>query len=207
MLFSRQSSLLWTFAVVFCWSCQMLAVTANVAGQEATASQSAALVVDGRVERVFQADDQFLVQLLVQSSAATQLEATVTARYPAPGELVYIHVLRDRSVVGRAVGRDRNADVPSAQTQIRAFLTSRSSGQWQANGRDWYQENPDDARSVTRNRTPIDQSGQSSLGIVSQLVQQGRDTFPKTVGSEVSRFRWTEFVPAWSEARLASNPH
>ena len=73
--------------------CSTHAVTVpSASGQETRTALATTLIVDGRVENVFQAGGESLVQVLVQTSDAPRLGATRAARYPAPGEFIYAHV-------------------------------------------------------------------------------------------------------------------
>lgn len=164
-----------SFLVLVCLTFQGLVIQHTVCGQDASTTRASALVVDGLVERVFQADDHFLVQLLVQRSEAARIDLTVAARYPAPGEYVYIHVPPNQTAPGRIVSRSKEPGNPMPQMLIRAFLEAGPAGQWEADGQDWFQENPvGRAAMADRDRFP-------SLGIVSQRVTQGGDALLKVV--------------------------
>ncbi|WP_186774886.1 PDZ domain-containing protein [Allorhodopirellula solitaria] len=143
-------------------------------GQDALNSPSTALVVDGKVENVFQSGDDYLVQILVRRSEAPRLDALAGTTYPAPGQFVYAHVGESRAGVGRST-RDRS--LPQPQSQIRAFLAVGSSGQWQASGEDWYQANPS-------NEDPADGESPASgagIGLTTQRVNIGRQGALKVV--------------------------
>ncbi|TWU33830.1 PDZ domain-containing protein [Novipirellula artificiosorum] len=143
-------------------------VIPSVQGQEAGAAQATALIVDGNVENVFQADGEYLVQILVQRSEVPRIYRGVAARYPAPGEYVYAHVGPERNASERRT-------LPGPQTRVRAFLTVGRSGQWETIGRDWYQENPSDRNEVAMDRAGI------TIGISTQPVTLGRSTALKVV--------------------------
>ena len=164
-----------------CLTVHVLMIQHTACGQDARATQATTLVVDGRVERVFQAGDQFLVQLLVQRSEAARIDLAAAARYPAPGEYVYIHASQNRSALDRVVGRGNTPGIPQPQMRLRAFLTAGRAGQWEADGQDWYQENPDDREATTADRSRDDRARSSSLGIVSQRVTEGGSALLRVV--------------------------
>jgi hypothetical protein len=165
-------SVLWRFttpvsvALFFCMI--QSPVIPAVQAQEAGLAQATALVVDGNVENVFQADDEYLVQILVQRSEVPRIDRGVAARYPAPGEYVYAHV-------GSARYASERRALPRPQMRVRAFLSVGQAGQWEAVGRDWYQENPGDRNDVVVDRASI------TIGLSTQPVTLGRSTALKVV--------------------------
>ncbi len=152
----RQSALL-SLALVACLC------SASVSHAQ-SAIASAALVVDGNVKNVFRGTDQYLVQVLVQRSEATSAVGLAGSRYPAPGEYVYVHV-------GEAAAL---ASMPKIQSRVRVFLGTGEAGQWEAVGRDWFQENP--STDFSQAGTGFGAPAADALGIMSQTVNVGNDT-------------------------------
>ncbi|MCO8124465.1 PDZ domain-containing protein [Stieleria sp. TO1_6] len=145
-------------------------------GQDTPSVQSTDLIVDGNVENVFQSGDESLVQILVQRSEVPRLDALTDATYPAPGQFVYAHAGDARSGLSR-LGRNRALPKPNAR--IRAYLSVGRSGQWQASGDDWYQENPSDEIQAAGGSP---QPGAAGIGITAQRVNIGRQTALKVTG-------------------------
>ena len=130
------------------------------------------LVVEGRVEKVFQSGDEILVQVLVQRSEAPRLVSAGSVRYPAPGEYVYVH--SDDS--GRLRQR---VSTPRPGTEIRAFLNAGKSGQWEAASSQWYQESPSGAEGGFARGSTTDADG--TLGVTTEKVPLGRTAALKVI--------------------------
>lgn len=98
-------------------------------------NDAADLVVSGRVAKVFRSDsseEEFLVQILVQKSEATNMNRTARAvRFPAPGEYVYAHIVQSGLTEVR---------LPRSNTNIRATLSAGDRQQWTGRGRTWFKE-------------------------------------------------------------------
>ncbi len=138
--------------------------------------RNANLVVEGRVENVFQgrqSDGEYLVQILVQSSEARQLEEAVgSIRFPAPGEYVYAHVNLD------LVRPPRGANAPSVpqpNTFIRAYLSIGERHRWEGNTQRWFQQ-----ISELEGRGEM-ASSEPSLGISAERVSLGLKSALKVV--------------------------
>ncbi len=171
--------------------CVALAVGPAIAmGQIPTAEtdQDVALVVDGRVQKVYRDGDQCLVQILVRKSEMPRLSAVAGVRYPAPGELVYVHVDLQSRGIDRVVRRSGAKMLPDPNSPIRAFLTAGQNGRWEAVGRDWFEENPTNNDVAWSDRWPRDRStpdlaggDAASLGVETQRNGIGRGNGLKVV--------------------------
>ncbi len=161
--------------------------------QDTLAKQDIAVIVDGSVQSVFQSEDEQLVQILVQRSEVPGLDAVAGTRYPAPGEYVYAHVQAGSSILGRIAGRSGASTLPTPGTRIRALLKQGQGGQWEAAGKDWYQDNPEaiadrygrgtsgrDVRSLGVSSERISLGGQSAL----KVTQVDRDSPAARAGIE-----------------------
>jgi membrane-associated protease RseP (regulator of RpoE activity) len=155
-------------ATVFCGLSFETPPVANA--QVPAAASTAAAVVDGVVQNVFQSGDQDLVQILVQRSELPSLDAAGATSYPAPGELVYVHVTDQGS--GRFSRTTRGQGVPSVRSRITAYLSTGRGGQWEAAGADWYTDDqgPRPASSIDSPRATT-----AALGVQCQRVSIGRD--------------------------------
>ncbi len=109
------------------------------------------LVVEGRVSHVFQStssDRDFLVQILVQKSAAMRMDHLQrSTRYPAPGEYVYVHVDTPADSANRR--SQPSSGLPGVGMDIRAVLQTGDHQNWVAGSQDWYQEISNGATSAT----------------------------------------------------------
>jgi membrane-associated protease RseP (regulator of RpoE activity) len=142
--------------------------------QETRLKQDADLTIDGRVTSVFQNGEQYLLQILVQRSEVPSVSVTGGTRYPAPGEYAYVHVAAQAPGIGRISGRASDIAIPQPQTRIRAFLSIGEAGQWNAVGKDWYEEDP--AQIGDRfGRDTRNPSADEPLGIASERVTMGRE--------------------------------
>lgn len=167
-----------TVAMVFCAA--LFASTATTQAQDSLTKETAALVVDGSVQNVFQTGFQHLVQILVQSSRVPRSGSITDANYPAPGQYVYVHVTGYRSSTGRPPRSSRLDELPMSQSRIRAFLAIGRSGQWESISGDWYTDNPG-AEFDSTIETGQPGRGGPQLGVTTQLVSTGRETALKVV--------------------------
>ncbi len=154
--------------------------TPLVRGQDAATAQDTALIVEGRVEQVFQGDGLSLVKVLVQKSEVPSLDLNSQARYPAPGERVYIHVPTSGSIIGRVTGRSRTMEVPPPNSRIRAFLSAGRDGEWQAEGKGWYQETTGDQDPAVVDGRRGERTG-AQLGLLCQRTTVDRKTALKVI--------------------------
>ncbi|TWU16223.1 PDZ domain-containing protein [Allorhodopirellula heiligendammensis] len=136
--------------------------------------QSTALIVDGRVENVFESTHGNLIQILVRRSEVPRLDALVETSYPAPGQYVYAHVSDPRTGISQ---RGRELAMPKPNSTIRAYLAVGQSGRWQASGDDWFEENPRD-ESVGGNSS---QPNTPEIGITAQRVSVSEQSALKVI--------------------------
>jgi S1-C subfamily serine protease len=112
----------------------------------------AVLVVDGVVREVFRSSRQdrvdYVVQIEVQKTQADRVPRTPPrAAYPAPGDVVYIHVSeRLDSARGQGIAGNNQPGtnghgsvVPAERAQLRAYLAPAPAGGWQGAGTDWFE--------------------------------------------------------------------
>ncbi len=151
----------------------------RVEAQVVAVAVDAAVIVEGRVTNVFQSDNDALVQILVQKSELPGFANAARASYPAPGEYVYVHVTPDNAAVDRFGRRVAGNGMPAVQSNVRATLAMDQSGQWAADGRDWYQAASGNTIGSTA-QVPINQSA-GTLGVVTQRVVSGREIALKVV--------------------------
>ena len=190
MLFFYASRPLTMTLAVLALSAAMAVGPPIAMGQIPTAEtdQDVALVVDGRVQKVYRDGDQCLVQILVRKSEMPRLSAVAGVRYPAPGELVYAHVDLQNRGIDRVVRRSGAKMLPDPNSPIRAFLTAGQNGRWEAVGRDWFEENPTNNDVAWSDRWPRDRStpdragrDAASLGVETQRNGIGRGNGLKVV--------------------------
>ena len=138
--------------------------TAN--GQLPATAGNAELVVEGRVLNVFRSassSQEYLVQILVQNSAATQLDKMKrSTRYPAPGEYLYAHV----GNVERVSGGDElgSSSLPQPNMYIRGMLRTGDHQDWVGVSPNWFQAAADESEPVVVNQAEYD------LGIETESV-------------------------------------
>ena len=143
--------------------------------QERQLSQDANLIVEGRVENIFQAqniENEYLVQILVQRSEAPRLnEALGNTTFPAPGQFVYAHVSLPTSLGGRAA-RTAATMVPEREASIRAYLRTGRQRRWEAQAPMWFESIRElQQRGTTAGGTPANEI--DSLGIVAEPTTAG----------------------------------
>jgi hypothetical protein len=141
--------------------------------QERPLQANANLIIEGRVENVYQgrqSNDEYLVQVLVRRSEALRLEEAVgSTRFPAPGEFVYAHVTLPASNLGR------DAQIlPQPNTYIRAYLRIGDRNRWEGTP-GWFQE-----ASELQGRGELASSNQA-LGISAERVSLGLKSALKVV--------------------------
>ncbi len=143
----------------------------SLAAQDVAVAVDTSVIIVGRVAKVYQGEDESLVQVLVQTSEAP---GTVQAmgRYPAPGQYVYIHAASPRRG-GGLFRRGSDGDLPKSQDSIRATLTTDRAGQWVPQGDDWFEP-------ASSERAPSTAAA-GTLGLVTETVSLGRDRALKVV--------------------------
>jgi hypothetical protein len=165
--------------LVFSWNQFVLIQRGNA--QVVAVAVEASVIVEGRVTNTFQSDDESLVQLLVLKAELAGIANAARASYPAPGEYVYVHLGTKNSPVsqfGRRVGSER---LPNSQSIIRASLKMDASGQWSADGSDWFQSISQAENQSSVSRPPAGRGGAVTLGLVTQRVKLGREMALKVV--------------------------
>jgi membrane-associated protease RseP (regulator of RpoE activity) len=167
------------FTIALSLGCLMCLLQAwlpqRVESQDAGVMPSTDLVVDGRVENVFQSGDEMLVQIMVQRSEAPRLDSAGGVRYPAPGEYVYAHV--DAAGFARGIGSQQRVAAPLAGSQVRASLSSGEAGRWEAAGPGWYQE----LSAVDGGLANRASGGDPGLGIAAEAITVGRQSALKVI--------------------------
>ncbi len=139
------------------------------AAQDLAVAVDNAVTIEGRVAKVYQGEDESLVQVLVQmSQAADSVEPM--GRYPAPGQYVYIHAPSTQRG-GGLFRRGSGGNLPKSQDVIRVALKLDRAGQWVPQGEDWFE--PAGERSPS--------AGGGSLGLVTEVISLGRDRALKVV--------------------------
>jgi S1-C subfamily serine protease len=102
----------------------------------------AALIVDGVVQKVFsnsgQPQAEKLVQIEVRQSSARRA-APPRAHFPAPGEIVYVHVFPQPQAALFSKPEGSGA-VPQERAQIRAYLVAREDGTWEGASSEWFEQ-------------------------------------------------------------------
>jgi S1-C subfamily serine protease len=158
-----------------------LAAAPPAAAQQQTrvAKDDAALVVDGVVRQVYRSPRQgrtdYLVQIEVRRSEGRRpLTGPARPSFPAPGEVVYVHVAPPQAAPG-----DGATAVPDEGAQVRAYLTPREQGGWEGTSPEWF-DGPAD-RPVTVNRpAPAPGTTEASPGRAT-LPGLGLTAEPRTV--------------------------
>jgi S1-C subfamily serine protease len=119
------------------------AAPAGAQQRERVAKDDAALVVDGVVRQVFRSPRQtrtdYLVQIEVQRSEGRRApKGAVRPAFPAPGDLVYVHLYQRQDSSGKVTPGDGHSAIPAERAQVRAFLTPREQGGWEGTFPDWF---------------------------------------------------------------------
>ena len=147
------------------WLCQELAA------QDVAVAVDSAVIIEGRVAKVYQGEDESLVQVLVQKSQAVG-SIQAMGRYPAPGQYVYIHAASP-SRSGGLFRRASDGGLPKSQDTIRASLTTDRVGQWVPQGDDWFEPASSDLAPTT--------TAAGTVGLVTERISLGRDRALKVV--------------------------
>ncbi len=166
---SKFLTTLWCSVCCFCCIAQTsFAQTRTVGGPE--------LSVEGKVQKILKVglNKESVAQILVQKSAALGPVSTTGMRYPAPGELVYVHILE-----GGSGGIGRNGDsiaIPKTSTYIRAELTLDNQRQWTAGSQKWFtaMREPDNQVVGDFSESIANESARP-FGLSTKTVALGRD--------------------------------
>lgn len=134
-----------------------LILVASARAQDRIGKDEAALTVDGVVRETFRSPRQghtdVLVQIDVQRSEGRKVvPGTARAAFPGPGDTVYVHVVQQPSAANLA-GHGAAAALPPERAQVRAYLTPRSTGGWEAVSGTWF-ELTSDQPATTTNAAP-----------------------------------------------------
>jgi membrane-associated protease RseP (regulator of RpoE activity) len=140
----------------------------ELSAQDVAVAVDNSVTIEGRVAKVYQGEDESLVQVLVQMSQATN-SVEPMGRYPAPGQYVYIHVASGQR--GGLFRRGSSADLPKSQDLVRVTLNADRLGQWVPQGEDWFEP--------AGSGSPSTAGG--SLGLVTERISLGRDRALKVV--------------------------
>jgi S1-C subfamily serine protease len=170
-------------AMGLCWTVAPPALAQN---PERVAKEEAVVVVDGVVRQVFrssrQARTDYLVQIEVQRAEGRRAARTaVRPHYPAPGEVVYVHVFQPLNAAG-FFGKGANSGngysaIPSERAQVRAFLVPADNGQWEGTYPDWFDLSSDQPARASK----TDPSPAGGAGELPMLTGLGVTTEPLTV--------------------------
>lgn len=103
----------------------------------------APLVVEGVVRQVFRSPRKgqmdYLVQIDVEKCEGRKpLKKGDAARFPGPGESVYIHISQRLDQTGKVIAAESFQPIPEERTQIRTYLTPREQGGWEGAFPEWY---------------------------------------------------------------------
>ncbi len=151
--------------------------SAEAQRRELPLQANANLIVQGRVEQVYQSrsSQEYLVQILVQTSEAVSLQGVgARAVFPAPGQYVYVHVNTSSFDTDRLPSGGEALPVPQPQSNIRAYLQLGDGNRWVANSAGWYQDAA--ARPGTAD-VPLG----STIGVVVERVRLGSQSGLKVV--------------------------
>jgi S1-C subfamily serine protease len=145
---NRQMSLRCAAGALLGWLSQIVPTPsyAQLAGQTVsgqTVKTEAPLVVDGTVRQVFtstrQGVNEYLLELEVQRSEGRGSTARwARARFPGPGESVYVHVGSQADPTGVRALKDGRG-LPEEGKQVRAYLTPREKGGWEPATLNWFE--------------------------------------------------------------------
>ncbi|MDA1179090.1 MAG: PDZ domain-containing protein, partial [Planctomycetota bacterium] len=108
-------------------------------GQTSSDRRDASVVIEGRVEQILEGKSgripSDVVQVLIeQATLRRSSDSDAVARYPVPGEYVYIHIA---SVENESADGSQHV-FPEAGQLIRAYLTSAEHGAWQSVSAVWF---------------------------------------------------------------------
>lgn len=109
-------------------------------GQTAGDVRNVSVVIEGRVEQILAATSaripMSVVQVLIEQATLRRTsKADAAARYPVPGEYVYIHVATPQNETG--VGNEMQ--LPHNGQMIRAYILSADHGAWQSASAAWFE--------------------------------------------------------------------
>ncbi|MBX7071945.1 MAG: PDZ domain-containing protein [Pirellulales bacterium] len=149
--------------------------------------EEAALVVEGVVRELYTSEREnrtdYLVEITVSKSEARHIQPDgARQQYPAPGELLTIYVWQRHAPTGR-LGQVQNPLPPPAErSRIKAFLTPREQGGWQATFPKWYELLNESVAGVTTGdpppkRSPTDDATDAThLGMTLERIQFANKT-------------------------------
>lgn len=149
--------------------------------------EEAALVVEGVVRELYTSEREnrtdYLVEIAVNKSEARRIPPDGARRqYPAPGERLTIYVWQRHAPTGR-LGQVQNPLPPPAErSRIKAFLTPREQGGWQATFPKWYESLDESVADVTtsdpppRRSPPDDATEATHLGMTLERIQLANKT-------------------------------
>jgi hypothetical protein len=149
----------------------LLCTPALLVGQDVSRrNASPQLGLEGRVQRVIETEGESIVQVFVQKSTAMTTSQGDPIRFPAPGELVYIHVPT----------RGRSDNQPPKEAFVRVSLRQDANGQWVPAARNWFSEirEPD----IAFNDQPDAVANPKPFGLIAEPVFVGGTAGLKVTG-------------------------
>ena len=151
--------------------------------RERLAKSEAPLVVDGVVRQIFRSPRQgrtdYLLQVDVQKSEGRKpLKKGDLARFPSPGESVYVHISQRLDPSGKAIASESFQELPEERSQLRLYLTSREQGGWEGAFPEWYDATgerpsvalPEDPAPIAPEDLPV-ASAKTKLGMTTEVLK------------------------------------
>jgi S1-C subfamily serine protease len=166
-------------------SCLLL-VAPQLLAQERVTKDSAALTVDGVVREVFRSPRQGQTDVLVQidvtrSEGRRAIPGTARSTFPGPGDTVYVHVVQPQAKAGLFGADGNTATLPSERAQVRAYLTPRATGGWDAVAGSWFELTSDRPAAAAASDPPPSPAGATTEVAASAGPSLGMTTEPLKV--------------------------
>jgi len=161
---------------LFIWTTGSTLRVASAQITERSAKDEAPLVVDGIVRQVFtrgeQSRNDYLIEIEVRRSEARATAADSTrSRYPAPAELMYVHVAQSPGTGARSGSNDSKRRMPEEGRPIRAYLKPRAEGGWQDALPDWFEASGDNSGAVPRDDAAAKHDTRAVLGMTIESLR------------------------------------
>lgn len=158
-----------------CWTL-WTPLAANAQFAPTVTKADAPLVVDGIVRQIYthgaQPRNDYLIEIEVRRADARKAApGSMRSHFPAPAELMYVHIAQQTDKAGRAGQGDGKKHIPEEGQSIRAYLRPRAAGGWQEAISDWFELNKEAADSVARDEATAKPETHSVLGMTTEPLR------------------------------------
>jgi S1-C subfamily serine protease len=141
---------------------------------------AAPLIVEGTVRQTYRSAGQEPTESLLEiavsrSEARSSGQSAAQARFPAPGESLYVHIAGRPDSAGRVLLQGNGKELPGIGSRITAYLKPRERGGWEGATADWFEPagsgppgiNPEDLAREALEKV----NAPSSLGMTTELLR------------------------------------